>query len=39
LVQAIADTSREGYSSQSIVIWNSDGKPVLTSRQNVAIFG
>jgi len=39
LVQAIADTSREGYSSQSIVIWSPDGKPVLTSRQNVAIFG
>ena len=39
LVQAIADTSREGYSAQSTVIWSPDGKPVLVARQNVAIFG
>jgi acyl-CoA thioesterase len=39
LVQAIADTSREGYSTQSTVIWSPDGKPVLVARQNVAIFG
>lgn len=39
LVQATADTSREGYSAQSTVIWSPDGKPVLIARQNVAIFG
>jgi acyl-CoA thioesterase len=39
LVQATADTSCEGYSAQSTVIWNPDGKPVLLARQNVAIFG
>jgi len=39
LVQAKADTSQEGYSAQSTVIWNSDGNPVLVARQNVAIFG
>jgi acyl-CoA thioesterase len=39
LVQAIADTSREGYSAQSTLIWSPDGKPVLVARQNVAIFG
>ena len=39
LVQATADTSREGYSAQSTVIWSPDGNPVLIARQNVAIFG
>ena len=39
LVQATADTSREGYSAQSTVIWSPDGEPVLVARQNVAIFG
>jgi hypothetical protein len=39
LVQAKADTSQEGYSAQSTVIWNSDGNPILVARQNVAIFG
>lgn len=39
LVQATADTSRNGYSSQNTVIWSPDGKRVLVARQNVAIFG
>lgn len=39
LVQATANTSREGYSAQETVIWSPDGKPVLVARQNVAIFG
>jgi len=39
LVQAVADTSHEGYSAQSTVIWSPDGQPVLLARQNVAIFG
>jgi hypothetical protein len=39
LAQTVADTSREGYSAQSNVIWSSDGKPVLVAHQNVAIFG
>lgn len=39
LVQATADTSCEGYSVQSTVIWRPDGWPVLIARQNVAIFG
>jgi acyl-CoA thioesterase len=39
LVKTKADTSQEGYSAQSTVIWNSDGQPVLVARQNVAIFG
>ena len=39
LVQANAESSREGYSAQSTVIWSPDGKPVLVARQNIAIFG
>ena len=39
LVQATADTSQEGYSVQSMVIWNPEGKPILVARQNAAIFG
>jgi acyl-CoA thioesterase len=39
LVKAVADTSQRGYSSQSIVIWNSAGTPILVARQYVAIFG
>lgn len=39
LVQATADTSREGYSAQSTVIWSPDGQPILVARQNVVIFG
>ena len=39
LIQTTANTSREGYSAQSTVIWSPDGKPVLAASQNVAIFG
>lgn len=39
LVRAEADTSREGYSAQSTVIWNPEGAPILLARQNVVIFG
>jgi Thioesterase-like superfamily len=33
-----ADTVTEGYSSQAINIWNREGKPLLVSRQCVAVF-
>lgn len=39
LLQTTADTSREGYSAESNIIWSPDGKPVLVARANVAIFG
>lgn len=39
LVQCAADTARQGYTAQSTVIWNPDGRPILTARQTVAIFG
>ncbi len=38
LVQGIAETIRNGYSAQTTVIWSPDGRPVLSARQNVAIF-
>lgn len=39
LVQAEAETSREGYSVQNTVIWSADGQPVLLARQCLTIFG
>ena len=39
LAQAVADTSQQGYSAQSTVIWNREGQPTLIARQNVAMFG
>lgn len=38
LVNGIAETIREGYSAQSTVIWNPQGRPILAARQMVAIF-
>jgi acyl-CoA thioesterase len=38
LVQCTAETARLGYSAQSTLIWNADGRPILAARQNVAIF-
>lgn len=39
LVQWTAETIRHGYSAQTAVIWSPDSRPVLSARQNVAIFG
>ncbi|GAA4415734.1 thioesterase family protein [Quisquiliibacterium transsilvanicum] len=39
LLQGIAETIQHGYSAQTTVIWSPDGQPVLSARQNVAIFG
>ena len=39
LVQSAAETARQGYSVQSTLIWNPDGRPTLAARQTVAIFG
>lgn len=38
LCRSTAETSREGYSSQAMTIWNRAGDPVIVGRQNVAIF-
>lgn len=39
LVDAQAETIRDGYSAQATVIWHPDGRPVMAARQTVAIFG
>ncbi len=39
LIHNVAETIRDGYSAQTTLIWSPDGRPVLSARQNVAIFG
>ncbi|NNC54961.1 MAG: thioesterase family protein, partial [Pseudomonadales bacterium] len=38
LLESIAEHVREGYSSQNMLVWNSNGELVITARQNVAVF-
>ena len=38
LVRTKADTAADGYSSQTMTVWNAKGKPTMVSRQNVAMF-
>jgi acyl-CoA thioesterase len=38
LIQSRADSARQGYSVQAMMLWNADGAPVIVARQNVAIF-
>ena len=38
LIQSRADSARQGYSAQAMMLWNADGAPVIVARQNVAIF-
>lgn len=38
LARHIAQTARDGYSSQSMTIWNRAGKPVMIGRQSIAVF-
>jgi acyl-CoA thioesterase len=38
LVESRADTILAGYSSQSLNIWSSTGKPLLASQQYIAVF-
>lgn len=39
LARAHAETVKDGYSSQSMTLWNRHGKPVMASRQTIALFG
>ncbi len=39
LLQAQADQARDGFSSQTMTVWNHDGEAVATGMQSVAIFG
>lgn len=38
LVRSTAERAQDGFSTQVITIWSSDGRPVLSARQNIAIF-
>ena len=38
LMRSAAEHARDGYSSQDMQVWNSDGELVITGRQCVAVF-
>ena len=38
LVRASAEMVANGYSSQMMTLWSSSGTPILSSRQNLALF-
>lgn len=37
--QHTAQLAKDGYSSQSMRLWNRQGEPILVGRQTVAVFG
>jgi acyl-CoA thioesterase len=39
LIHVAAETVRDGYSSQHMVLWEANGTPILSARQTVAVFG
>ena len=38
LMRVAADNAQHGYSAEQLTVWNSSGRPVLISRQTVALF-
>jgi hypothetical protein len=38
LIGSKTETTYQGYSTQSMMVWNSDLQPVIAHRQNVAVF-
>lgn len=38
LVRTTAETMSNGYSSQAMTVWNSQRKPMMVCRQNIAVF-
>jgi acyl-CoA thioesterase len=39
LIRNVAEQIGQGYSSQAMTLWNASGRPIMASRQNVAVFG
>lgn len=39
LSRSTAQTLQDGYSAQSMAMWNTQGDPIMVSRQMVAVFG
>ena len=37
-MQSRDEAVRQGYSGQSMALWDSQGRPILLGRQSVAIF-
>jgi hypothetical protein len=38
LIRRRLDFARNGYSTETITVWNSDHEPMMVARQNVALF-
>lgn len=38
LMRSAAEHARDGYSSQDMQVWNSEGKLIISALQNVAVF-
>lgn len=38
LLRSSVENAKDGYSSQDMNVWNTDGEPILAMRQSVAIF-
>jgi len=39
LIRNVAEQISGGYSSQAMTLWNRNGRPIMASRQNIAVFG
>jgi acyl-CoA thioesterase len=38
LLRSRSETIADGYSTQEMILWNADGRPLILARQNVAVF-
>lgn len=38
LARHVADTSKDGYNSQAMTLWNTSGEPIMIGRQTIAVF-
>jgi acyl-CoA thioesterase len=38
LIRRRLDFAKDGYSTETIIVWNSDREPIMVARQNVALF-
>ena len=38
LARHVADTSKDGYNSQAMTLWNTSGQPIMMGRQPIAVF-
>ncbi|MGN6117897.1 MAG: hypothetical protein ACTHN2_20525 [Nitrobacter sp.] len=37
-MRVTADSAADGYTSQTMTVWNAKGEPTMISRQHVAMF-